>query len=62
MHPAFRFLLRLRRRALHCYELGMLALLLGIALATTLPADAEAFVAAPPQCGNAQSSAAVIVR
>jgi hypothetical protein len=37
MSPWSRFLLRLRRRVLRCYELGMLGLLLASAVAAGWP-------------------------
>jgi len=53
-----RVLLRLRRRAVHCYELllyaMLLALTLGVAFASS-PAGAR-----DAQCGNIHSSATVI--
>lgn len=59
-----RVLLRLRRHALRCYEIGMLALLVGGAVVATLPSAASTEVTAAPgtQCGNIQSNAVVIVR
>ena len=55
-----RFLLRLRQRAVHCYELLLYALLLALAFGAALagaPAGAE-----DTQCGNIQSRAPVIVK
>jgi hypothetical protein len=61
-----RLFLRLRKRALRCYEIGMLALLVAGAVVAGLPATAAApsaaGAAAATQCGNTQSNAAVIVR
>ena len=55
-----RLLLRLRQRAVRCYEMLLYALLLalafGAALAGTPPGGEDA------QCGNIHSSASVIVR
>ena len=49
--------LRLRQRALRCYELLMFALLLAVALVAAWPAVVGATA---PQCGNTHSSATVI--
>ena len=57
-----RFLLRLRQRALRCYEVGMLALLVGVAVLATVPAAASDDDADATHCGNSQSSATVMVR
>lgn len=61
-----RLFLRLRKRALRCYEIGMLALLVSGAVVATLPSAASTEAAPGPgagtQCGNIQSSAVVIVR
>ena len=60
MTPRHRFFLRLRQRAVYCYELLLYALLLALVVATGLassPANAD-----DVQCGNIQSSAAVMVR
>lgn len=58
-----RLFLRLRKRALRCYEIGMLALLVGGAVVATLPSAASTEAAAAgTQCGNIQSNAVVIVR
>lgn len=60
-----RLFLRLHKRALRCYEIGMLALLVGGAVVATLPSTASgeaAPAAAATHCGNIQSSAVVIVR
>ena len=66
MSPLSRLFLRLRKRALRCYEIGMLALLVSGAVVATLPpaASTEAAngVATATQCGNIQSNAVVIVR
>ena len=48
--------LRLRQRALRCYEILMFALLLAVALLAAWPAAG----APAPQCGNTHSSATVI--
>jgi hypothetical protein len=60
MTPFARLLLRLRRRAVHCYELLLYGLLLalagGVVLASS-PAGAE-----DVQCGNSHSSTAVMSR
>lgn len=55
-----RLLLRLRRRAVHCYELVLYALLLALALAVAHAAASAAGDEA--QCGNTQSSVDVIAR
>ncbi len=60
-----RLFLRLRKRALRCYEIGMLALLVGGAVVATLPSAASSETApgaAGTQCGNIQSSNVVMVR
>lgn len=57
-----RFTLRLRRRALRWYELGLCAALLAMVGAVALPAPAEAEHASSVQCGNIQSSTAVMHR
>jgi hypothetical protein len=57
-----RFSLRLRQRVLRCYEVGLYAVLLGMALAVVLPSVATGADDDTPYCGNAQSSAAVITR
>jgi hypothetical protein len=65
MTPFSRFLLRLRRFLLRCYELGMFALLLAVAGAAFVPSAegrAEAAAAAADYCGKAQSSAIVMSR
>ena len=53
---------RLRRRLLRCYEAGMFALLLAVALMAVVPASSGEARAAGAQCGKTQSSAMVIVR
>ncbi len=64
MNAWSRFLLRLRQRALRCYELGMLTLLLAIAVVATLPATAaqDESGGARVHCGQIQSNTVVIVR
>jgi hypothetical protein len=57
-----RFSLRLRQRALRCYELGLYAVLVAMALAVALPAAALDTDDDSPQCGKAQSSAVVMNR
>ena len=55
-----RFLLRLRQRAVRCYELLLYALLLALAFGAALagtPAGGD-----EPQCGNIHSNAPVIAR
>jgi len=55
-----RFLLRLRQRAVRCYEMLLYALLLALAFGAVLagtPTGAE-----DAQCGNIHSSPSVIVR
>lgn len=54
-----RTLLRLRRRAVHCYELLLYALLLSLALAV---AHAAAAGSEDTQCGQSHSSTPVIAR
>jgi hypothetical protein len=57
-----RFSLRLRQRALRCYEIGLYAVLVAMALAVGLPAAALDFEDDAAQCGKAQSSALVMTR
>ena len=57
-----RFALRLRRRALRCYELGMFAMLVALALSAGLPASGAPAAPAAAQCGNIQSSTVVMQR
>lgn len=54
-----RFAWRLRRRLLLGYELALYALLVAMALAVALPAEADE---EPLQCGKAFSSATVMTR
>jgi hypothetical protein len=56
-----RLFLRLRQRALQCYEYLLYAMLLALASGVALTAAAAA-QDDPAQCGNSQSSAAVIVK
>lgn len=60
MTPIERFFLRLRRRALRLYELGLYATLVALALSLVWPGDAPAFAEADAQCGQIQSSAVVM--
>ena len=60
MSPTRRFLLRLRRRAVYCYELLLYALLLALTLAVALAGGPAG--AGEAQCGNIQSSTVVIPR
>jgi hypothetical protein len=60
MTSTHRFFLRLRRRAVRCYEMLLYALLLALAFGVVLassPAGAD-----DVQCGNIQSSTLVISR
>jgi len=62
-----RLFLRLRRRALQCYEVLLYAMLLALAggvLLVTSPSAAQddGHTGDPAQCGNIQSSATVITR
>jgi len=58
MTPMRRVFLRLCRRAVYCYELVLYALLLALTLGVALAGSPAA--AGDAQCGNIQSSAAVI--
>ena len=60
MTPFSRFLLRLRRRVVHGYELLLYALLLSLALGVGLAASPAG--ASDDQCGNIHSSPSVITR
>lgn len=62
--PAFdRFVLRLRRRLMRCYELAMLAVLLGLAISAFMPSARAVESTDPvPHCGKAQNSTAAMVR
>jgi hypothetical protein len=57
-----RFSLRLRQRVLRCYEVGLYALLIGMAAAVVLPTVVSGSEDDAAYCGNAQSSAVVITR
>lgn len=57
-----RFSLRLRNRALRCYEVGLYAVLVAMTVAVGLPAAALDVDTEAAQCGNAQSSALVMNR
>jgi hypothetical protein len=57
-----RFSLRLRQRVLRCYEVGLYAALVGMALAVVLPSVGTWIEDDPAYCGNTQSSAVVITR
>ena len=58
MTPSHRFFLRLRQRAVYCYELLLYALLLALVFAVVLAASPA--TGDDVQCGNIQSSAIVI--
>ena len=58
MTTSRRFLMRLRRRAVYCYELLLYALLLALTFGVLLAGSPAG--AADAQCGNIHSSAAVI--
>jgi hypothetical protein len=57
-----RISLRLRQRALRCYELGLYAVLVAMAFAVGLPAVAVDLDEEAAQCGKAQSNALVMNR
>ena len=58
-----RFLIRLRRQFLRCYEVSMSALLIAVAVAALLPTTrADAGSREEAQCGKIQSSATVMHR
>ena len=58
-----RLALRLRRRALRCYEIGMFAMLIALAAAAAMPPSESAdALAAAAHCGNIQSSTVVMQR
>lgn len=61
MTPTSRFFLRLRQRAVHCYELLLYALLLALVFAVGLASSPAGAAADDAQCGKIQSSATVIV-
>ena len=56
-----RFLLRLRRRALQCYDLLLYVMLVALALVAFVPASGEAQDDAV-HCGKNQSSTVVITK
>ena len=60
--PMSRFLLRLRERALRCYEIFLYSLLVAMAFLILMPADPAAARDGEVQCGNIQSSATVMHR
>lgn len=64
MTPFSRFLLRLRDRALRCYEIFLYALLVSLGFLVAMPADPAAAATDDDevQCGKAHSSAVVISR
>ena len=53
---------RLRRRVLQAYDLLLYLMLLALAAATFLPADASDASEPPDHCGNIQSSTEVMTR
>jgi hypothetical protein len=57
-----RLSLRLRNRALRCYEIGLYAVLVAMAFAVALPAPAVDAGDDGVQCGKAQSSTVVMHR
>lgn len=61
MTPFSRFLTRLRRRVLQCYDLLLYVMLVALALVAVMPASGEAQDDAV-HCGKNQSSTVVITK
>lgn len=57
-----RFALRLRQQAVRWYEIALCATLLALALAISAPSTANEGAEEAVQCGNIQSSTAVMHR
>ena len=57
-----RFLHRLRRRALQCYDLLLYAMLVALGILAAVPAASNEPQEDPIHCGKNQSSTVVIVR
>jgi hypothetical protein len=57
-----RFSLRLRQRALRCYEVGLYAALVAMAVAVALPSVASGGDEDAAHCGKNQSNTDVITR
>ncbi|HEX2543509.1 MAG TPA: hypothetical protein VHL79_01430 [Ramlibacter sp.] len=62
MSSLSRFALRLRRRALRWYEIGLCAALLAMAVALALPSSSAEAGDEGVQCGNIHSSTVVMQR
>ncbi|NNU44475.1 hypothetical protein [Ramlibacter montanisoli] len=62
MNHSSRFLLRLRRRALQCYDLLLYVMLLALAIAAAMPASSGEAQDDAVHCGKNQSSTVVITK
>lgn len=60
--PFSRFVLRLRDRALRCYEIFLYTLLVAMLFLIAMPSDSRAVQEDGIQCGNIHSSAVVMNR
>jgi hypothetical protein len=62
MTDSSRFLLRLRRRALQCYDLLLYVMLLALAIVAAMPASSGEAQDDAVHCGKNQSSTVVITK